>query len=164
VDGFLTSLARWIEHPAMRFSISGTLITLYVIVDVLARRRHRAWRLPPVPRWVHPLVAVSLIAFYALIGPAGGPILNGAGNLAGVALTVLAATLRFSTRVRYPELAGRCLLYGALPLAVGVPGGFLVLTLPACVASLYCAWRADRFLGDGDLAGMPAHRVLPGIW
>jgi protein-S-isoprenylcysteine O-methyltransferase Ste14 len=91
----------------------------------------------------------------------------GLGNVAGGVLGVLAAALRFSRGVRYPQLAGRCLLYLALPLAVGAPWGWLVLTLPAWITSGICAWRADRVLaaaGERAPADLPGYRVLPGIW
>jgi hypothetical protein len=166
ISEFLSPIAAAFERPLWRFATSGTLITLYLVADLVARRRPRVWRTPHGPRWVHLLVAVSVTAFYVLIGPTGGPLLGGLGNLIGGALAALAIALRFSSRVRYPEMAGRTLLYIALPLATGVPLGWLVLSLPACVTSYVCARRADRMLhGDlGPARSLPPHRVIPGIW
>lgn len=96
------------------------------------------------PGWLRPLVITSITAFYFLIGPTGRPLIGGLGNLVGIALVFGAMTLRLSRTVQYPDLAGRALFYLALPFAVGVPWGFLVLSLPALAASLYCCRRADQ--------------------
>ena len=124
-------LAAWFEQPMARFATSGTLITLYLIADVWARRAGRAHIAPHPPRWVHLAVFASVTAFYLLIGPTGGALAGGWGNAAGIALVLAACAIRFHRQVRYPELTGRGLLYVALPLAVGVPWGWLALSVPA---------------------------------
>lgn len=162
----MTPFASWFDQPMLRFATSGTLITLYLIADLLARRG-RPRIAPKPPHWVHPAVFVSLTAFYLLIKPTGGPLAGGYGNLAGIAMVLVACAMRFASQVRYPELAGRGLLYLALPLAVGVPWGWLALSLPACVMSLFVARRADRLLAaapDARLAPLPAWRMIPGLW
>ena len=163
----MTVLVPLLERPATRYAISGTLITLYMLAELFARGRRRSHAAPRPPRWVHPVVAVSVTSFYLLIGPSGGAWLDGIGNLAGVGFALAACALRFAREVRYPEIAGRCLLYVALPLAVGVPWGLAVLSLPACATSIWCARRADRLLaarhGTGE-ATLPAYRFLPKIW
>lgn len=151
----------------LRYGLSGSLITLYLVADLLARRARGPRRTPHPPGWLHPLVFVSVTAFYLLIGPLGGALWGGTGNLAGIALVLAACVLRFSRGVRYPELGARGLLYVALPLAVGVPWGWLALSLPAGVASVLVTRRADRLLAESpgfDPAMLPARRVLPGIW
>jgi len=163
----MTPFASWFDPSMSRFAISGTLITCYLIADRLARRRAPARIAPRPPRWVHPAVFVSLTAFYLLIGPTGGSLAGGYGNLSGILLVLVACAMRFTHQVRYPELAGRGLLYIALPLAVGVPWGWLALSLPACVISFYVARRADRLLAeasDARLAPLPAWRMIPGLW
>jgi hypothetical protein len=162
----LGPLGAFFGSPLVRYCTSGTLITLYLVADLLARRA-RPRVAPKPPRWLAPLVFVSVTAFYLLIGPTGGALAGGLGNLAGIAGVLVACALRFERRVRYPELLGRGLLYLALPPAVGVPLGWLALSLPACAASVLVARRADRLLAaapDSPLAALPAHRVVPGIW
>jgi hypothetical protein len=163
----MSSLAGFFEESMIRFATSGTLITVYLVADLMARRQGLAKITPHPPRWVHPFVFVSVTAFYLLIGPTGGPIAGGYGNLAGVVLVLAACAMRFSRQVRYPELAGRGLLYVALPLAVGVPWGWLALSVPAYAVSMYCARRADRLLAaapESPLRGLPARRMVPGVW
>ncbi len=157
------------ETASLRFATSGTLILCYGIADHVARRRERGtWR-PRSPRWLRPLVVASIIAFYLLIRPTGGPLIGGLGNLCGVALAIGSIWLRRSRAVCYPDLAGRALFYLALPIAVGVPWGFLVLSLPALAASFFCCHRADRLRAGREGAwpddGVHArYRMLPGIW
>jgi hypothetical protein len=73
-------------------------------------------------------------------------------------------------RIRYPEVATRVLFYAALPLAVGVPLGWLALTLPAVVTSALTSVRADRLArettaAEGAGAAAPrSFRWVPGIW
>jgi hypothetical protein len=150
----------------VRFVTSGTLITCHLVANRLAHRGHtRAIKLPT-PAWVHPLIAVSMLAFYALIGPTGGALLGGIGNLAGIALAGLAVAFIPRGAVRYPELASRSLFYVALPIAVGTPLGLLALSLPACAASAYCCHLADRARAEGALSSVPAlrYRLVPGVW
>ena len=141
------------SNPLMRFATSGLLISLYGMADHLARRASgdpmRASVTPP--RTLRIAVAVCLLAFYLLIRPLGGPVLGGAGNVTGIALALFTTALRYATRkgtgrVREPEMASRILLYVALPLAVGVPLGWLVLTLPAVMTSLWWCGRRDALL------------------
>ena len=155
----------WFDRSLVRFCLSGTLITLYLIADLWMRRRQPARpRLAP-PRWMRPLIGVSLTGYYLLIGPTGGALLGGIGNLAGVLLVAVAIVMRASAGVRYPDLGGRSLFYIALPIAVGVPWGLAVLSLPACAASAWCCLRAER---EADryraAARLPRYRMLPGIW
>jgi hypothetical protein len=155
------------EHPWVRFAISGTLITCYAVADVLARRRIASEPTVPAPRWVRPMIVVVMAGFYGLIGPTGGALLGGMGNWVGVALVGIAIAIRSSRVVRYPSSAGRALFYLALPIAVGVPWGLLVMSLPAFAASAYCCQRAERLhAGDAMSAAppLPRFRMIPGIW
>ena len=147
-----------LEISWVRFALSGTLILAYALADHWAGRARPMRRIAP-PRWVRPLIVLSILAYYALIGPTGGPLLGGALNVAGVVLVIAAAVYRCVAPVRYPENAGRILFYLALPLAVGVPWGFLVLSVPACAASLVCAWRDERLGTPGG-----RYRLVPGLW
>jgi hypothetical protein len=149
------------EHSLVRFGTSGTLIGLFGVAEALARRRPRPKT--PSPKWVHPFMFVSITAFYILIGPTGGPLLGGIGNVIGIALAFVAYALRFGAPVRYPDLGSRSLFYIALPLAVGVPWGWLALSLPACAASVYCGLRAERML-EGAPAPGPRFRMFYGVW
>jgi hypothetical protein len=142
VTDLVATIATLGAKPAIRFSTSGTLITLFALADFLVRRRRREDSHPPQARWVKPLIALSVLAFYALIGPTGGALMGGYGNLLGIALVAAAIAVRAS-RVWHPDLAGRCLFYVALPLAAGTPWGWLALSLPACAASLWVASRQD---------------------
>jgi hypothetical protein len=150
----------------VRFGVSGTLILLYGIADHLAR--HRAPGAPvPSPRWLKPLIFLSISAFYLLIGPTGGALLGGWGNLAGIGLVGVAAIYRHVAVVRYPGVAARGLFYAALPLAVGVPWGWIALTVPAWVASLVCCVRAEKVAGAASPAEAIANRrfrLVPGVW
>lgn len=156
------------DMAMVRFGTSGTLILVYGLADGFARRAAGAGpqRLPE-SRGMRVLLFVSITAFYVLIGPAGGPIAGGLGNLAGILLVVTAALLRIATRhghprVRYPQVATRVLFYIALPLAVGVPFGWLALTLPATAASAFVSIRADR---EAGVAAAPrSFRWVPGLW
>lgn len=140
-------------NPLIRFATSGLLIAFYGMADHLARRAGgdplRATVRPPKKLAV--VVATCLLAYYCLIRPFGGPIMGGAGNTLGIALAFLAMGLRYATRngvsrVRQPDVASRVLFYVALPLAVGVPLGWLVLTLPAIATSIWWCRREDRLL------------------
>jgi hypothetical protein len=147
----------------VRFAISGTLITIYLVASRFARRGHAGEPAPPSPRWVRPLIVVSMGVYYLLIGPTGGPLLGGLGNWAGIALALLAAVVHPRGAVRYPELASRSLFYLALPIAVGVPYGLIALSLPACAASAYCCHLADR-AQTGSPAPRLRYRLVPGVW
>ena len=154
-------LALW------RFGTTGTLIALYGAVDAMARRRGGR-QIPPVPapRWLRPAIAGSIIAFYLLIGPAGGALFGGAGNAAGIALAALAMLARWRTRlgsrrVRHASMSARMLFYLALPIAAGVPWGLAALTLPACAVSIACSLREERLAQRSGPA--PAWRWIPGV-
>ena len=152
--------------PWVRFSISGTLLLIYGLVDHLGRRRPPR---SPAPRWHRPVLAVALTAFYVMIGPTGGVLLGGWGNLAGGIIALLAVVLRLGGRVRYPALAGRSLLSLGLPLAVGVPWGLGVLTLPTIAAGVHGCRQADRARVATDRTAGSAepdrsYRMLPGVW
>ena len=155
------------DQALWRFGTSGTLIALYGAVDAMARRRARDPVPPaPAPRWLRPTIVASITAFYLLIGPAGGALLGGAGNTAGIALAGLAMLARWRTRfgsqrVRHARMSARMLFYVALPLAVGVPWGFAALTIPACAASIACSLREERRAPASGPA--PARRWIPGL-
>ena len=164
------------DSPLVRFATTGTLIALYGLVDVLARHSGgEPLRAPArTPRWLAPVIFASILAFYATIRPLGGALLGGGGNVAGIALACVAMALRWISRhgvraVRQPDVAVRVLLYAALPLAVGVPSGWLTLTLPALVTSVWWCRREDTLLRG--VHGEPwearirssAH-WLPGLW
>ena len=158
-----------LDIAAVRFSLSGTLITAYWVADLIARRASDAPagpKAPKAPRWVKPLIFVSVGGFYLLIGPTGGALFGGFGNALGIALAALAFAARQRRTVRHPDLGARSLFYVALPLAVGVPWGLLVLSLPGLAASLHCCVRADRALAAslGDAVARPRYRLLDGIW
>src|SRR5262249_20898681 len=107
------------------------------------------------------------LVFYALIGPTGGPLMGGWGNLTGIALVAFAIAVRASSSVRHPELAGRSLFYVALPLATGTPWGLLALSLAACAASSHLASRGElEDVAAPDPAGVvaPRYRMIPGLW
>ncbi len=150
----------------VRFATSGTLITCLLVASRLARRGQTSAPKLPTPRWVHPLIAVSMLAFYALIGPTGGALMGGIGNWAGIALAGVAIALFPRGAVRYPDLASRSLFYVALPIAVGTPFGLLALSLPACAASAWCCHLADRAQARETLNSVPAprYRLVPGVW
>ena len=164
------TLADFFASPVNRFIVSGSLITLYLVADVAARRHRVTAAVPPPPRWLHPLVVVAVLAYYALIGPTGGALAGGWANLGGIALAAAAGALRFSRGVRFPALGARGLLYLALPAAVGTPWGWLVLTLPAWVASVIVCRRAEAGAGGSPAApaagpaDLPRYRLVPGIW
>ncbi|HKQ57060.1 MAG TPA: hypothetical protein VJY35_04260 [Candidatus Eisenbacteria bacterium] len=164
------------DQAMIRFATSGTLLLLYGIAETLARRGGTPSDRPgvPPPRWLKPASFVAITAFYLLIAPTGGALLGGWGNAVGVALAGAAMGLRFAVRrgvpsLRHPTVGVRMLFYAALPLAVGVPWGWLVLTAPALVMSAWCSVREDRVLADR--LGAPyaelmsrTHRWVPGMW
>ena len=164
------------DEPIVRFAVTGTLIALYGTVDHLARRqgtevlRSRVRR----PRWVAPVILLSMLGFYLTIRPQGGAWLGGWGNVAGIALAMAAGVLRWLTRfgavsIRQPEVAARMLLYTAMPMAVGVASGLLTLTLPAVLVSAWWCMREDRLLVElhgefwRDRIAVTAHWV-PRVW
>ncbi len=168
--------AEFFEQPLVRFGVTGTLISVYGVFDHLARRQGGEPLRSGVrrPRWIAPLIFVSILAFYATIKPQGGAWLDGWGNVAGVALALAAAATRWATRfgalgVRQPEVAARMLLYAAMPMAVGVASGALTLTLPAVAVSAWWCVREDRLLiaRHGELwrerVSASAH-WLPRVW
>lgn len=168
--------ADFFAEPLVRFGVTGTLISVYGTVDHLARRQGSEPLRAGVrrPRWVAPVIFVSILAFYTTIQPQGGPWLGGWGNVAGVLLALAAAAWRWLTRfgaleVRQPEVAARMLLYAAMPMAVGVASGALTLTLPALAVSAWWCVREDRLLVErhGDLwrarIAASAHWV-PRLW
>jgi len=150
----------------VRFVTSGTLITCHLVASRLAHRGRKESPKPPTPKWVHPLIAVSMLGFYALIGPTGGDLAGGVGNGIGIVLALVAVAFIPRTPVRYPELAARSLFYVALPLATGTPLGLLVLSLPACAVSTWCCHLADRARASEAPNTMPAlrYRLVPGVW
>ena len=133
-----------------RYAVSGTLISIYGIVSWRAGR-HAAPDDPalvPLPRVHHLISLVSILAFYELIRQTGGTLWDGWGNLCGVGLVGVIATLRWVLRrghpgVRYPGTWGRVAFDAALPLAVGTPWGWLALTLPAALLALW-GFQRDR--------------------
>lgn len=164
------------DGAIFRFGTSGTLLLLYGITEALARRGGAGADRPgvPPPRWLKPVSLVAVSAFYLLIGPTGAALAGGWGNAAGIGLAGVAMALRFAVRrgvprLRHPTVAVRMLFYAALPLAVGVPWGWLVLTVPAVLGSAYCSMREDRILCErlgAPYAAVMArtHRWVPGMW
>jgi hypothetical protein len=149
----------------VRFAVSGTLILCFVIADRLASRGRPSRSHGATPRWVTPVMWVSIGAYYLLIRPTGGNLLGGAGNLAGVGLCLASFVMRSARDVRYPELGSRGLFYLALPIAVGVPWGLVVLSAPALGASVVCCRRADRLLNLSVPARAEGRfRMVQGIW
>lgn len=141
------------SNPMIRYATSGLLIMFYGLVDHWARRNGGEPLRANVraPRVVGAIVFTCVLAYYLLIKPTGGALLGGAGNLVGIALAFVAMGFRIATRhgmaeVRQPDVAARMLFYVALPLAVGVPLGWLVLTLPALVTSVWWCRREDALL------------------
>ena len=155
----MTDLSGFFELTWVRFALSGTLILCFGIANRFASRAHAPRSHTATPRWVTPLTWVSILAYYLLIEPTGGPLWGGAGNLAGLGLCVLSFVMRSAPDVRYPELGSRSLFYLGLPLAVGVPWGLAVLSLPAIAASVVCCRRADRLaLAESRF------RMVRGFW
>jgi protein-S-isoprenylcysteine O-methyltransferase Ste14 len=164
------------DQAMVRFATSGTLLLLYGIAETLARRAGAPSDRPgvPPPRWLKPASLVAITAFYLLIAPTGGALLAGFGNAAGIVLAGAAMALRFAVRrgvpsLRHPTVAVRMLFYAALPLAVGVPWGWLVLTVPALAMSAWCSVREDRVLAERLGASYAelmsrTHRWVPGMW
>ncbi len=164
------------DDAMVRFGTSGTLILFYSLADHAARRAGADplhGRLPR-PRWLGVAVFVSITAFYLCIKPYGATLWSGYGNLLGIALCFAAMALRWHTRfglprVRMPEVAARMAFYAALPLAVGVPLGWLALTIPAIAATALVCIRQDRMLlaqvGPSYAAHMrSSYRWVPGIF
>jgi protein-S-isoprenylcysteine O-methyltransferase Ste14 len=159
-----------------RFACSGTLLGLYGLVEWWIRRRGVGSDRPgiPVPRVVKLGSAVALGVFYLLIGPAGGAMAGGWGNLAGIAVALMAMALRYAVRhgvsgARHPATATRLLFYAALPLAVGVPWGWMALSVPAFALSAYRSQREDQILceqlGESYRRHMArTYRWIPGVW
>ena len=133
----------------VRFCTSGILLTFRCVADYLNRRRGR--RGPPTPKWAHGVLAVALLVFYGLIGPAGGALFSGYGNLAGIGMVFL--SLVVSHIGAAPALVlGRALFYLALPVAVGVPWGLAALSLPMVAAMAWTHRSAPRVPGEGVVA------------
>lgn len=116
----------------VRFCICGTLLTFRCVADYVNRRRGRKG--VPSPKWMHVLLTVVLLVFYGFIRPAGGALLGGYGNLAGMGLVMMSLALGMLGPVPTALVWSRALFYCVLPLAVGVPWGFAVLSLPVAVA------------------------------
>jgi len=164
------------DEPLYRFGTCGMLLLLYGVGETIARRGGTGADRPgvPPPRWLKPASFLVIGACYLLIVPAGGAIAGGLGNLAGIALAGGVTALRLAVRrgvpgLRHPVVAVRMLFYAALPLAVGVPWGWAVLTAPALAMSAYCSVREDRLLAER--LGEPyrelmarTHRWVPGMW
>jgi protein-S-isoprenylcysteine O-methyltransferase Ste14 len=164
------------DEAMFRFGTSGTLLLLYGLTEGFARRGGAGSDRPgvPPPRWLKPASFVAISAFYLLIAPTGGALAGGWGNLMGIALAAVAMALRFAVRrgvpsLRHPTVAVRMVFYAALPLAVGVVWGWLVLTAPALLMSAWCSVREDRILCErlgasyADVMSR-THRWVPRMW
>ena len=164
------------DQSLVRFATSGTLILIYSVIDHAARRfgtqppRARMQH----PRWLATVFFASVTAFYLCIKPLGGALAGGYGNILGIALCVAAMWLRWQARVgvtsvRMPEVGARMAFYIALPLAVGVPMGWLALSAPAIVATAIVCKREDERLlaefGEPYAARMAySARWFPGVF
>lgn len=166
----------YFEDSLFRFGTSGTLILFYSLTDRAARRAASDAARGHVvhPRWLSLAVFVSLTAFYLCIKPFGGALWDGFGNALGILMCFVAMALRWGTRaghdrVRMPEVAARMAFYAALPLAVGVPLGWLVLSAPAIAASAVVCVQQDRAQlaaqgADYALRMRHSARWIPGIF
>src|SRR5690348_5496712 len=132
------------DHGWVRFSTCGTLLTLRCVVDAVNRRRGR--RGAPSPRWAHVLLTVTLLVFYGFIRPAGGALLAGYGNLAGIGLVLLSLTIGLAGPIPGSLVLGRTLFYLSLPIAVGVPWGLAVLSLPTVTTGFWVQRTATQGL------------------
>jgi len=164
------------EEPLWRFSCSGTLLAIYGVVEWRLRRAGHESDRPGVkpPAFLKIGIFLALSAFYLLIGPTGRAIAGGWGNIAGILLALGAVFLRFAVRngvpgLRHPVIAARLVFYTALPLAVGVPWGWVVFSLPAWILWAACTWREDAILAER--LGQPyrdlmarTDRLIPRIW
>jgi len=164
------------DEPLWRFSASGTLLGIYGLVEWGLRRAGHGPDRPgvPSPAFLKVGIFAALTAFYLLIGPTGGALSGGWGNLAGILLALAAVGLRVAVRngvpgLRHPVIATRLVFYTALPLAVGVPWGWLVFSLPAWILWAVCTWREDAILAERlgapyrDLMAR-TDRLIPRIW
>lgn len=164
------------DEAMFRFGTSGTLLLCYGLTEALARRGGSGSDRPgvPPPRWIKPASFVAIGAFYLLIAPTGAALAGGWGNLVGIVLAGVAMALRLAVgrgvpTLRHPIVAVRMVFYAALPLAVGVPWGWAVLTSPALVMSAWCSVREDRLLCErlgpsyADVMSR-THRWVPGMW
>lgn len=120
-----------LDHATTRFALSGTLITLFALADWIAHRSGGRTPRHAMPRAAKVVIFLSIGAFYALIGPAGGPIAGGLGNLAGAGLALIVLIARVAIPGARAALLARAGFYVALPIAVGVPWGLAALSLPA---------------------------------
>ena len=145
-----------LEHAWVRFVAASLLLSAYEAVDTLARfasRRNRPPE-PRTPRWARFVSFAALTFFYVILGREGGSMLGGIANRAGFLLAFLAMGLRFATRngtgpVRHPQQSARVLFFAALPLALGAPHAWLILTLPAVITA--AAWvRSADALASGS--------------
>ena len=164
------------DEALWRFATSGTLLFFYGLAEHFARRGGSGADRPgvPPPAWLKPASLAAITGFYLLIGPTGSALADGWGNIAGIALAVMAMVLRFAVRrgvpsLRHPTVAVRMVFYTTLPLAVGVPWGWLALSAPALVMSAWCSVREDRILserlGPAYAERMSrTHRWVPGMW
>ena len=141
------------DQSLVRFATSGTLILFYSLVDHAARRSRPQpeHARQPHPRWLGLVFLLSITAFYLCIKPLGGAMWSGLGNALGIACCGAAMAWRWVARrglrsIRMPEVAARMAFYAALPLAVGVPLGWLTLSVPAIVCSAIVCARQDRWM------------------
>lgn len=143
------SLPAVFEIDWVRFCASGTLLTLRCLADYANRRRGRTGA--PTPRSAHLVLTVSLLVFYGFIRPAGGALFDGYGNLAGLGLVLGSLALALLGPVPAGLIGSRALFYCALPIAVGVPWGLAVLSLPTLVAMAWAHRNSLRRSGAGEI-------------
>ncbi len=100
---------------------------------------------------MHVLLTVTLLVFYGFIRPAGSALASGAVNLVGIGAVLMALAIEQFGPLPRALVLGRALFYLALPIAVGVPWGLAVLSLPTVAAGFWVNRKATRVV-SGEVA------------